>query len=183
MQADIMKRLIICVVISMLFSVSVQAHSALKEKTKNFKNSKRFAVTYDRFKDRTWVRVGPFIDRLSISASFTFEGESQSAPVSEITLIFYSYSSDWRFLNNRDLYVIVDGERMDLGEGARSGSVTSRYRSVGVTETLVFAVPFTVFEKFTNAKSVEFKVGPIETSLKDEHLTAFRDLLSLVRRF
>jgi hypothetical protein len=163
-------------------AVSAYAQSDLEAKTKSFKNNKRFQVTYDRFKDRTWVTAGPFIDRVNITASFTFEGERQTRPISDVMLILDSHSNTWRFLNNRDLYAIVDGERLELGEGRRTGYVSTGYRSVGVTERLIFDVPLAVFEKFSTAKSVELKVGFIEFALKNEHVIAFRDLLSLLQK-
>jgi hypothetical protein len=42
-------------------------------------------------------------------------------------------------------------------------------------------LPIDTFRKIANAKAVELKVGSVESKLKDEHLLAFRDLLSLAK--
>jgi len=55
-----LKSLTLCLLL--LFSaVAVSAQEqAFKDKIKHFKNSRRFSVRYDKFKDVTWITVGAF---------------------------------------------------------------------------------------------------------------------------
>lgn len=181
-----MKNIIItlCLVLGILPTVGAQQPS-LKDQIKTFKNNKKFAVEYDRFKNLTDVTAGPFDVRginLELSASFTFEGEIQKEPIKSVWLIFDSRSLNWQFLSNRELLAIIDQERVTLGEGERGSSVNSsrgRYGRVTLHERLVFELPLETFQRLAKAKAVQLRVGPIEVSLKNEHLKAFSDLLSL----
>lgn len=169
-------------ILLLCFSLAAQTP---QEKIKTFKNNKRFDVRYDRFKDRTHITTGPFFIRdlsFQMSATFYFEGATQKEPVKTVWLLFDSTTSDWQFLDYRELFVIADSQRLELGQGVRSGKVNpsySRYSRVTVSERLGFELPLATFEKIANAKTVDLRVGRYEITLKDEHLIAFRDLLSL----
>lgn len=154
----------------------------LKERIKTFRNNGRFSVTYNKFQDYTRVMVGPFFVggstahfmsgfQLEMSASFIKEGK----PINEIYLLFRARGKDWTFLKSRDLYALVDGERMSFGEGDWDSDVSRR----GTSELIIFTVPIEAFAKIGKAQSVELKAGRVELTLKDEHKEAFRDLLSL----
>jgi hypothetical protein len=155
----------------------------LQSRIKTFRNNKRFSVRYDRFRDETRVSVGPFFvggtgayvmsgRQLEMSAVFF---RSPGETVKTIYLLFESRSSNWTFLKSRELFVIVDRERLSFGEGERDSDLRGR----GVSESLVFDIPIETFEKISKASTSELKVGPLELTLKDEHKEAFRDLLSL----
>jgi hypothetical protein len=172
----------------LMLAQDTKPSSDLKQKIKTFKNNRRFSVRYDKFKNSTHVSVGPFNiggDKayifsgamLGMGADFFFQGQTLKEGVEEIYLVFDSRSKDWRFLDGRDLYAIVDGERMELGKGERSSDV----RRGSVSELIIYKLPIDTFSKIANAKAVELKVGSIELKLKDEHLIAFKDLLSLTK--
>lgn len=159
----------------------------LKAKIKTFRNNKRFDVEYDRFKDQTWIKVGPFavvtekpVRTLGMDASIVFSGEKQSKPINTAFLRFAAYSREWKFLDSRSLYAIVDGERLSLGEGIRDSRISS-YAAL-LKEELSFLLPLEILSRFSEAKSVELRVGYFELKLKEEHQIAFRDLLSLLRQ-
>lgn len=163
-----------------------QTEADFKLKIKGFKNNKRFAVDYDKFKDQTRIAVGTFSvggdgtyimsgAMLSMGAYFFFNGKELKDEVAHYILYFNSSSTDWRFLRDSRLYALVDGERFELGEGTRRSEV----RRGGVTEQLLYKLPAETFKKFADAKLVEFRVGAVELKLKDEHMIAFRDLQSL----
>ena len=165
-------------------SVTPPQTQDLNERIKAFRNSGRFSVKYNKFEDYTHVRVGPFFiggtsayimsgRQLEMSASFIKE----KGPVNTVYLLFRAEGKDWTFLKDRDLYALVDGERMSLGEGERDSDI----RLGLVSELIVFGIPLASFAKIANAKSAELKVGRIELTLKDEHKEAFRDLLSLLK--
>lgn len=156
----------------------------LKERTKTFRNNKRFSVEYDRFKNLTHISVGPFrvedglVSGLSVEAWFTFKGTTRPAETTTVYLTVSRYGSGWAFLDDRRLLAIIDGQRLDFGEGDRESSV----RRGGVSEALYYDMPFERFEQVANAKSVEMRIASKEFTLKDEHREAFRDLISLATR-
>ncbi len=177
-------------ILALLLLLLTPAPQDLESKIKTFRNNKRFSVKYDKFKDRSFVDVGPFVvggnmryvvsgSQLYMTARFIYAGQTIKAPVENFALWFRATGKDWEFLKARDLYAIADGERFDFGEGRYDGDVSASRRSVGVSETLGFIIPAAAFEKLGKAQNVELRIGDFEMKLKDEHKEAFRDLLSL----
>lgn len=171
------------------FSVSAQEPSKskadLKAKIKSFRNSDKFSVQYDRFKDETHIGLSPFfvkvrktkgVARLAMSADVLFPGTIPKTHVSYVSLTFRVYGQRWRFLYDKSLYALINGERKDLGEGSHYGELTN---FGGVTETLTFMIPTDTFETIAKSRPVDFQAGGCELSLEEEHTQAFSDLLSL----
>ena len=157
----------------------------VKRDPSTFRNKSRFSTEYDKFKDQTHVRVGPFFVggtksyvwsgfQLEMSVHFFCKGHMTSQP-RVFYLAFWSSSKDWTFLRSRDLYALVDGERLELGEGDHDSDVELG----GVSERLIYRLSPDVFSKLGAAQHVELKIGNVELTLKDEHLEAFRDFYSL----
>jgi hypothetical protein len=160
------------------------AQSDLKQRTKTFRNSKRFAIEYDKFKDETLAHVGPFAisskgGMVGLYGRFLFRGQSVQTPVETFYLGIIRYGRQWQFLDTDKVYILVDGERyaLDAARGSRLGNS----RAYLTEEWLTVPIDFRLFQKLGTAKSAELKAGSIEAKLKDEHLEAFRDLLSLAR--
>lgn len=180
---------ITCVIILTGLAIAQETRPSpdLKQRIKTFKNNKRFSVNYDKFKDSTNISVGPFAvspekgSVLAMSADFQFDGQTVREDVTSIFLDFVSYSAfrggGWTFIDHRDLYAIVDGERMELGTGDWKSHLDGLSH-----EDLTFVLPIGTFKKIAEAKVVELKVGLNEMKLKDEHFIAFKDLLSLTKR-
>lgn len=156
----------------------------MKATAKKFKSWRHFEVKYDKFKDRTSVKAGPFSTDTSfrsldsgpgVTASFIFKGDSLSESVDAYLLTFALTSRRWRFLNDPELYIIADGERLFTGTALHDGRVN--YNSV--SEVVTVEVSGEVFRKVANARAVEMKMGSNEFKLKDKPLRAFRDLVSL----
>jgi hypothetical protein len=154
----------------------------VKRDPSTFRNKSRFSTQYDKFKDETHVSVGPFFVGGNVWSGFQLEMSPHFFSKGHITgqptvfyLAFRSSSKDWTFLHSRDLYAIVDGERLELGEGDHDSDI----RLGGVREWLIYRLSPDVFYKMGTAHHVELKVGNLELTLKDEHLEAFRDLYSL----
>lgn len=156
-------------------------------KTKTFRNSKKFTVQYDKFRDESRVAVGPFdvadllrgvrIYSLKMTARFIYSGRDVKQPSEDFALLFRSRSDEWKFLKNREMYMLVDGERISIGEAEYDGDVERR--GTDVSEFLAFPIPPNVFKRLAYAKQAEFKIGRWAITLKDEHLEAFRNLYSL----
>lgn len=161
--------------------------SGLKQKIKALKNGLQFSVRYYEFLDSTRVSVGPFNvsgtpgsisprGTLWMTADFSFRGHNLKEHVDGINLTFDSESGGWLFLDNRDVYAMVDGERVKLGEVVRRDS---HHRHYSVSERVIYKLPIDAFIKIASGKAVELQVGSVFLQLKDEHLAAFKGLLSL----
>lgn len=158
--------------------------TALQQKAKALKSHKRISVSYDKFKDETWVTAGPFIisgtsrymmtgSMIFLSTSFMFKGDTLRAPVETMYFTLSHMGKEWQFLTSDEIYLLFDGERAVLKAHQR-GEVKG-----GVSEDLNALIAPDVLEKVANAKSAELKAGTYVTKLKEEHQQAFRDLLAL----
>jgi hypothetical protein len=141
-------------------------------------------VDYDRFEDLTTIRIRPMpldpsiTDGISISALFAFNG--QTPPRREpITLQIISASDQWRYLYNRELILLVDGERMPMGMLARDFAVE---QSGMFLESMSKIIPYDIFLRIANAKKVEGRIGRKEFEMTPDYLKAFRDLASRMRQ-
>lgn len=172
---------------------------------KALKNRKNYIFNYDRFKDRTAIGSKPhdllttgehmataFLTGLNsgqvaggqepvgfpsvfvIGEGFTYEGKMLCSEPT-FAIYFSADSGSWEFLKDHHLYAIIDGERLDLGDGTHDGDI----HYTGVSEQLAFVLTREQFAKFANGKSVEIKLGTIERKLKPERVGEFADLLSL----
>lgn len=186
-----MKRKTFSALLFLLLLTSPLYAQGIKQKIKTFRNSKRFLVKYDKFKDRTWVQCWFATGSKrggSLSGAVSFQGEQQPKGNAAYFFILGSYSRDWRYHDDdaRQLYAIIDGERLRLGIGDRDGDVMSSgvfssLSGVTVHEQITFTLDAEMFARLATSKSVELKIGPIEFKLKDEHQEAFRDLISLTK--
>jgi hypothetical protein len=173
-------------IVVLLMAASLAAQDKVKQKVKTFRNSKRFTVNYDKFKDQTLV-TAVFATGNSrgglLRGAISFKGEIPTDKP-DYFFLFELDSSSWRYLSEEShkLYAIIDGERMELGKGEYDGKTVTLgviMRTAGVNERLAFLLSAETFSKLANGKSVELKIGSMEFRLKDEHQEAFRDLMSL----
>jgi hypothetical protein len=164
---------------------------SIRVAAKKLKNNRRFQVHYDKFKDISRVTVGPFNigstgayiltnAATGLSAGFAFKGDSLTEPVRDYFITLESSGNNSRFFNEQDFYAIVDGERLALGRGVRDSDIGRGVFNRGrVLENIIWIVPSDTFEQIANAKNLEFKVATFEATLKEEHMQAFRDLVTL----
>jgi hypothetical protein len=155
---------------------------------------KHTVIEYDKFKDTTFVKVKPMsigsptfqaiAGGLEIWAMFGSKGQKITKPET-ITLKITSVSNAFKHIDERTrkLIVLADGEKFDLGtmqiENMGRGASFSRYSGDLVEEMGVF-VSQESLAKIANAKKVEMQLGSKEFNLKDKHLDALRELLSLI---
>lgn len=160
--------------------VAADPSESLKTTVKTFRNGKHYSVKYDKFRDITTVSIK---FRLGASPdSVTYLTQLNASGTATHWLIWKAYSSKWRYLDNRDLLGLVDGNRMRLGTGKHDGEVVGADRySVRVREELTFKLDADQARALGEGKSVELLIGRTAFTLKDEHKEALRDLLSLDR--
>lgn len=138
-------------------------------------NPKDIGTTYDKFKNRTVVRVKGFsratkgskagIDELNLMAAFAFEGDTLTSNIGTFGLTF-SGARDFTFFRNKRLIFLLDGDRIDLGEGHRD----STDFILNDRESVYFNIPRDVFEKIVKADKIEMQVGPFEGKIDNSTL-------------
>jgi hypothetical protein len=148
-------------------------------------------TSYDKFEDRTRYSTTSVIIRssyseeLRISGFISHKGRGVGMPIEFIGLVFFSASTDWKYLKDSDLNAIVDGQRVPIGPVSRNDSELPRasdvYSDTRLRETLMFRVPYLKLKRISNAKIVEMRLGSTEFDLEDSFLLSLRSLLAKVK--
>jgi hypothetical protein len=113
-----------------------------------------------------------------LTAFFRFAGEQLREPVETATLRFSSDSRNWRFIPNRDLVVLVDGERISFLNGGRLGRLSEPPDRVRIDNMLYFGISRDDLAKIANGRVVEMKLGSKSFKLSSLQLEALRDLVA-----
>ncbi|MEO6051525.1 MAG: hypothetical protein ABIP78_09365 [Pyrinomonadaceae bacterium] len=151
---------------------------------------------YDRFMDSTTISTSTMILRnapdenysLGVAASVVYMGTKPVRPDS-VTMRFNAGSLKNILLNDDDRQVIflIDGVRFKAGtlridseETAATNAPSPNLKNTIFKTTASIILPTGIFEKMINAEKVEIKIGNIEAQLGDQHLGAFKKLMTLV---
>lgn len=201
----IMKLLLIILIFTFSFATfgqdvaSVKTVKEIQSQAKTFRNGKRYAISYDKFEDRTLVSFSGFnmigfgesvamaiansspngrtakASSLALGAGFVFQGDTLKQEPADYFIYFYYSGDDWKFLKSSKLIALVDGERIQFGDGDADRDV----KYSGVSELVGFKASKEELQKLSQAKSVEMKIGNFVRVLKPEHLQMFGDILKL----
>ncbi|MFN2510217.1 MAG: hypothetical protein ABR568_02090 [Pyrinomonadaceae bacterium] len=101
----------------------------------------------------------------------------------KLQLVFETKDWDNRHpLNERELFVVADAQRMKLGTmGLVTQDVASDRGIDRMNEVLEVSVSYKIFNTIVEAKTVEMKVGKSVFALQEKNLDALRDLNIRVR--
>ena len=172
----------------------------LKQQTKSFKDRRQYEVRYDKFEDLTLVRFsgnnlvtsgeqfGALLGKamagssdprgvpmLLLGAGFIFTGDTLKESPKDY-LIYFDYSGEsWAFLKSSKLIFLVDGERIQFGEGEVDRTIKKR----GVAEIIGFKALRADLLKIGSGKSVELKIGSLARKLKSEQAQMFSNIVKL----
>jgi hypothetical protein len=141
---------------------------------------KNIVVKTDRFTGKTEVMmkemgVGTFTDKTHWGQNVDLTvGAIFSPGPKPLLLMFCSYSKNWQFLGGADVYLLVDGERIDLGHFSAMKGTVDAFISVVVSEAITSNVDRSTIEKISAAKNVEIKIGTYETKLNNKGIERFR---------
>ena len=139
-------------------------------------------IAYDQKTDKTTVGLVPTkisgpnekYQSLHMAPSFSYSGTQAKRP----EFIDFELKSVVRGRLDTDLYVqfVIEGEKIFLSSNrwAIKRPVPGR---VWMGERLVFRMPYEIFAKVANAKSVEIKFDAVRFPVSEEHLQALRKLL------
>ena len=194
-----MKPLSIIFILIFSFSVFCQTKTVkeLEQQKKQYKNDKRYLVMFDKFEDQTIVRcigfnlVSNMAGALSIMAAgrqgaqptmiflgagFIFNGDTLKETAADYFIIFDYSGEEWQFLKKSKLIALVDGERIQFGDGE---AVRDVQRGGSVTEKIGFKVSREQLQKLSTAKTIEIKIGNYIKTLKSEYMDMFGNVLKL----
>jgi TonB family protein len=146
-------------------------------------------LSYDRFKDLTTYNMNKMlvfgnndttpviygIANISLTGGYYVKGQTWQKP-EQVILQFEVLEAFWEYRdqNNRNLIFLVDGERLNLGI---LGQEEFNVRYIGNLEKLFVSLPYEVFAKIANAKTVETQLGRLEFKLDPRHLEGLRYLI------
>lgn len=129
---------------------------------------------YDRItgKGKTGIDLGPLVAdspwKLSLDLVTTYQGESRPEKP-RVGLLFASAWKDWRYLNNRDLFILADGVRVGTTT-KHDGKVVDR----GVVELVLAEISFEDFGKVATARVIEAKLGSTTFTFTPDQQVALR---------
>lgn len=143
---------------------------------------KDIVVTTDKFTGKTAVfmkqmSIGTFSDKTHLmgTVNLYLSACSLHDQPKPTALVIYSYSTNWQFLNGADVYLLADGERIDLGHFVSTKGTADRVGyGVSLNETIAAPVDRSVFDKIAGAKTIEMKIGPYETKLNVKGIERIR---------
>ncbi len=184
-----------------------QNTSSTKPPVRKFKHNSKVESIYDKAKNQTTTYLRPMTlknvkssieatmigerrteylpsEILSMTAYFNSPGKVLAKP-QFVVIGFRSWANDKTpFTNDRLLTANLDGTVIALGtmtimehridENMPSGSL--RY----IVESVELPIPYETFRRITKATQAALTLGGTELKLQNEHLEAFRDLISRV---
>jgi hypothetical protein len=146
--------------------------------------------SYDRFKDETTVSLGKIrvfgtsytpvkfgIAQFDVFGGFVCRGQQICKP-DQVALAFSALEAYWEFrdFNNRNLILILDGERVPVGMVSQQ---EFNVPYVGNEERLGVILPYDVFRKIAMAQKVEAQLGRLEFSLNEKQLEGLSKLIGI----
>jgi hypothetical protein len=151
--------------------------------TSTLAQQKDVLKTYDKFTGVTTVSLKKPISLLKNLTTHLQLVVSSLSQKDLVAMAFVCTSPDDKFRGGADVFVIADGERIQLGhfrltnwELGEGGPIVFR------TETVAGAVDRQIFERIAKSNYVEIKVGELEAKLKDDRLKHLRSLAAELGR-
>ncbi len=133
---------------------------------------------YDPFKDQTDVVLNPVVETIgktpaNLMVNYLYPGKAPSIP-DLVSITFVSKSTDWQFLKNHDVILLLDGQERLNPTTTHDGEVGKGY----VLEFVSAVVTTREFLQVANATKVQVQLFTTEFSLSDAQLEGLRDLAS-----
>jgi hypothetical protein len=137
---------------------------------------------YDWERNRTMVMISPLEvhnaegNNIRMRAGFILSGKGIAKPPN-ITLTFFSYASERTYADDRALKIFLDGKEV-LSSVAHylSGNKDGKVYVITVTQE----IPYEMFLRLINSKSIKMRIGPTEFELKQSDIEALRDLNKII---
>lgn len=111
-----------------------------------------------------------------LEASFMCRGQRLCSP-QNVLLALHANSERWRYLQARDVTLLVDGERYAYDGGEHHGGIGGIYT---VYESVYWRMPIEEFTHFAVADTVEAQIGIDELTISPERREAFQMFASMI---
>ena len=95
---------------------------------------------------------------MSFTVSAACEGRTLSAP-KDVILAFSAVNKEWTFLKDHSLVLIVDDERIDMGNCERQASTSVASGPVQCLEIMSKRIEFSFLKRLAYAKSIDGRLG------------------------
>lgn len=139
-------------------------------------------TTYDPYLETEMITAGPF----DISYALSWDVNKGTSDGDSVYLIYFtrngaldSQSTDWLYLENHELYFLIDNQSYHVGSGSHDGNVmTTSSGSPYALETLTYKVKPKLIRKLSQGKSVSGRVGSTEFTVTNEQLDTLKKFVS-----
>ena len=139
-------------------------------------------VLYNERGNKTVIQTSPlqvqgdWRNGIRLRAGFEVSGKEIAKP-SNVTLSFFSAANDRTYADNRALKILIDGkEALSSVAHYKSGNTNGEVFLITVTQD----IPYEMFLRLINSKSVKMWIGPTEFELKESDLEALKDLQRII---
>jgi len=199
-REHVMKKLL-----TILFYIFALTLTLLQIDAQQQKPKTKVETDYDSKKDETTARIGPFplyepeqnsdsgeldFNRVDLRVSFAYRGKKVTKPKVVTLMVFSSNEGGDQFDKKRDLSVITNSGKYDLGdmeiiwrgEGRVAKKIMGPANLLLVREVLVKSIPFDDFVSISKAEKVKMKVGNRGFKIEKKFLEAFRNFILLMEQ-
>lgn len=111
-------------------------------------------------------------EELRLALTATTGGQQGTVAPKQVEWLFQSTAERYRYHNEAEVLVIVDGERIKVGNAYAMGNFPIRGE---VLERLKLQAPTDLFLRIARGREVEVQIGPNEFRLEAATLSAMRD--------
>lgn len=93
-------------------------------------------------------------------------------------LVFRASCPRWCFLQNRNLIILADGKKFDLGKGDHDGKVSSSRYSVGTSEMIIYTIDRADLSAISDAAKSEMQMGSFEAEFDEKAVLLMKQMLA-----
>lgn len=130
--------------------------------------------------DHKWGSYG--LRAMEVGAMYACQGETAHCTPKHVLLIFHAWTNQWLFLNNSQVFFLIDGKRVGpvvststaKNVSASACSVDSGLCALEETVT-VLAIP-DHFKTLANSKDVEVQINGFNIELTDKNFAALKQV-------
>lgn len=147
---------------------------------------KRLDIEYDKVRDRTNIQLKDEyaldikpgrLASLKLNIYYHCSGQDSGCRPYTVLLSFVAYGSGRVFeKSNRELILLLDNQRLPLGQLDWDGSTSESSPNVNTIEQMTVYVPTSTFERMLRAKAIEGQIGSTTFKVDPRGWVATREL-------
>jgi len=143
-------------------------------------------IEYDKSRDRTNIQLRDdyaleikpgSLASLKFNIYYHCSGQDAGCRPYTVLFSFVAGSSKWVFeKSNRELILLLDNQRVSLGQMDWDGSTSQDSSNANMIEQMTVYVPTSTFERVLRAKTVEGQIGSTTFKVDPSDLVGMREL-------